>query len=535
MGKTATLPIRLEDSGDRTLQDQIYAGIRRCILEGLLDRERRLPSTRALAAELGVSRTTVLLAVENLQAEGYLVSRRGSGTFVAEELPDPALRLVRVRPAPDAPRHPLLSERGRALAGAPSPDRRGAGPPCAFRLGTPAVDLFPLRLWSQITRRCVRSAGVACLDYSSFAGLPALREGIAEQVGSRGTSCDPEQVIVTAGAQRALDLAFHLLLDPGDSVWMEDPGYPGARNALRAAGARVMDVPVDAKGMIVDGLGDVEGVRLAYVTPSHQFPLGVAMGLDRRKSLLAWARAHRAWVVEDDYDCDFRYRARPLPCLHALDPDGRVIYVGTFSKTLFPSLRLGFLIVPRDLVDGFVRARFASDVHPPVLEQAVVAEFMARGHYQRHLRRLQAAYAERLDALRSAVEASGAPLRLRPVHSGLHAVADVEGAQAEAVALEAAARGVEVMPLSHYHADGRDGGGLILGFGATRPAAMRPALHTLAAAIEAARRAGGRGLSTSAPRPGPFAPSPPAPPPAAPRGGSSHRPAAGPRAGRSSA
>jgi GntR family transcriptional regulator/MocR family aminotransferase len=488
MGKAAILPIHIDDSGERTLQEQIYASIRRCIVEGSIGADRRLPSTRALAAELGVSRTTVLLAVENLQAEGYLVSRRGAGTFVAVDLPDRAPRDLPAAAAAPAGRHPLLSQRGRALAEACAPDRRRAGPPRSFRLGTPALDLFPIRLWSQIARRCVRSATVSRLDYSPLAGAAPLREAIAEQVRSRGTRCDAAQVIVTAGAQRALDLAFHLLLDPGDAVWMEDPGYPGARSALRAAGAEVLDAPVDEAGMDVERLQDRARVRLAYITPSHQFPLGVAMSLERRRRLLAWARASRAWVVEDDYDCDFRYRSQPLPCLHALDPDGRVIYVGTFSKTLFPALRLGFLIVPRDLVDGFARARLASDVHPPLLEQAIVAEFMARGHYQRHLRRMRAVYAERLDALRQSIERSGAPLRLRPVHTGLHAVADLEGVAAEDVFREASARHIEVMALSHYHraAGVKPQNALLLGFGAVPPGVIRADVPQLAAAIDAA-------------------------------------------------
>jgi GntR family transcriptional regulator/MocR family aminotransferase len=216
------------------------------------------------------------------------------------------------------------------------------------------------------------------------------------------------------------------------------------------------------------------------------------MSLERRRALLDWARRSHAWVVEDDYDCDFRYRSQPLPCLHALDPDGRVIYIGTFSKTLFPGLRLGFLIVPHDLVPGFTRARLASDLHPPVLEQAILAEFMARGHYQRHLRRMQAAYAERLDALRQAIDHSGAPLRLRPVHSGLHAVADLAGVDAEAVFREAAARQIEVMPLSHYCSEGSGTrpNVLLLGFGSVPPEVIRADMSQLAAAIAAARGPG---------------------------------------------
>lgn len=488
MAKTTVVPIKIEASHRSTLQEQIYTSIRCSIVEGLIGADHRLPSTRALAAELGVSRTTVLSALDHLQAEGYLVTRRGSGTYIAKQLPD---RLPRTpsRPAGTG-RHPLLSERGSALAQARLPDRRSHGPARAFRLGTPGLDLFPVQLWSRITRECIRTTTPQHLDYSGPRGLKALREAIAEQVRLRGTTCEPAQIAVVAGGQRGLDLAFHLLLDAGDSAWMEEPGYTGARSALLAAGANILPVPVDANGMCFDQTThNAENVRLAYVTPSHQFPLGVTMSLERRHGLLQWARRSHAWIVEDDYDCEFRYQARPRPCLHALDPDGRVVYVGTFSKTLFPALRLGFLIVPSDLANGFATARLASDVHPPLLEQAVLAEFMLRGHYQRHLRRMQAAYGERLETLQSAIHRSGAPLKLRPVHSGMHAVADLEGVDAERVFEEAKARDIEVMPLSHYYfGNGARANALLLGFPSMRSAAIREGVWRLAEAIDAARR-----------------------------------------------
>jgi GntR family transcriptional regulator / MocR family aminotransferase len=488
MTKTTVVPIKLESSHRTTLQEQIYSSIRCSILEGLIGADHRLPSTRALAAELGVSRTTVMGALEHLQAEGYLVTRRGSGTYIAKQLPDRAapLPLQHARGG----RHPLLSERGRALAEARAPDRRRPVSPRAFRLGTPALDLFPLRLWSRIARQCIRSATAKHLDYSALSGLMPLRVAIAEQLRSRGTKCEPSQVTVVAGSQRGLDLVFHLLLDPGDSAWVEEPGYPGARCALLAAGAHALPMSVDADGMRLSEEPDADNVRLAYVTPSHQFPLGVTMSLERRRELLQWARRSRTWIVEDDYDCEFRYQTQPRPCLHALDPDGRVIYVGSFSKNLFPALRLGFLIVPHDLATGFATARRASDMHPPVLEQLVLAEFISRGHYQRHLRRMQAAYSERLDALQTAIQRSGVPLKLRPVHSGLHAVADVEdGIDAERVAQEAEARDLEVVPLSHYYYGTRaPENALLLGFGAIRPAAIRLGVSHLAQALDAARR-----------------------------------------------
>jgi GntR family transcriptional regulator/MocR family aminotransferase len=486
MLRAASLPIFLERRGGRTLQEQIYRCIRQSIVDGLVGAERRLPSTRTLAADLGVSRTTALLALEQLRAEGYVVARRGSGMFIAPQLPE-----LRPRSIPSEGKlvsRPPFSRRGAQLARVRAPDRRKAfAGPCAFRLGTPALDLFPLRIWSQITRECLRALKPSQLDYSQLAGLRQLREAIAEQVQSRGTRCDADQVQVVMGAQRGLHLIAHMLLDPDDVAWMEDPGYTGARGALASSGANVIPVPVDAEGMIIDGsLGS--DARLAYVTPSCQFPLGLAMSLERRHQLLEWARQSHAWIVEDDYDCDIHYRSQPLPCLHALDPDGRVIYVGTFSKTLFPALRLGFLIVPRDLQSGFNTARLATDLHPPVLDQMVLAAFISRGHYARHVRRMQAVYAERLDALRRAIERSGAPLRLRPVQSGMHAVVDVIGVSAERVHVEAAALGVESMPLSAYYFGGSvRPNALLLGFGSVTPAAIRAGVTKLARAIESVK------------------------------------------------
>jgi len=493
MGRTLTLPIRIDADGGHTLQQQLFASIRSSIVAGRFGAEGRLPSTRALAAELGISRTTVLLAFDQLHAEGYIVARPGSGNYIArplpEALPEPLFdpkRAARSR-ASASLKHPGLSARGRALAEAPTPDRRRSGPPRAFRLGTPAVDLFPFALWSQLARQCLRSVSRSRLDYSPLAGLSELREAIAEQMAARGTSCELEQVFIVAGAQRGLDLLFHLLLDPGDVAYLEEPGYPGAYTALLSAGARALGVPVDREGLAIERAPS--GGRLAYVTPSHQFPLGVAMSLSRRQKLLAWASRHGAWVVEDDYDAGFRYDARPLPCLHALDPDGRVIYVGTFSKTLFPSLRIGFLILPTDLVDAFCRARLASDVHPPLLEQAVLAAFMLRGHYQRHLRRMQTAYTERLDTLQSALLQSGIPLHLRPVHSGLHAVADLAAGEAEPIAAAAAEQHLEVMPLgAYYQATRARPEALVLGFGAVRPAVIRSGVARLARVIDERRR-----------------------------------------------
>ncbi len=484
------LLVRIDPRARGALQQQIYDGLRRAILEGVVQPGTRLPSSRALASDLGVSRTTSLLALEQLLAEGYLTTRRGSGTFVAHELPDDLADARGPRPA-TSPRHPPLSRRGEALADVAPTAIRVGGPPRPFRIGAPALDLFPVRLWAQLANRRLRSLTLSQLDYGEAAGFLPLREAIAEHVRTaRGTRCEPDQVVVVSGAQRGVAWICSVLLDPGDAAWIEEPGYPGARKALVAAGARIVPVRVDAEGLdVAAGARRCGSARLVYVTPSHQFPLAVTMSLPRRLALLKWASTARAWVVEDDYDSEFRYGARPIPCLHGLDLDGRVIYVGSFAKTFFPALRLGFLIVPSDLRERILLARRSGELHPQTLDQAILADFIGGGHFERHLRRMRSAYRERLEALSAAAQRyCGGVLRVRETRAGLHAVADLDGVDARRVFEAAAARGVEVMPLSAYYIGrGRPLNGLVLGFGAVRPDAMDGGMRKLAAAIEAAR------------------------------------------------
>ena len=490
------LLIRIDARVRAGLQQQIYAAIRRAILDGVVAPGVQLASSRALADDLCVSRTTTLLAYEQLTAEGYVTTRHGSGTFVARELPDDLARITTPRSTTRI-KHPPLSRRGAALAATPAPPRRLPGPPHPFRLGAPGLDLFPLRLWSQLVNRRLRSLTLAQLDYGDPAGFLGLREAIADHVqAARGTRCTADQVVIVGGAQRGIEQICDFVLDPGDKAWLEEPGYFGARSALAGARARIVPVPVDDYGLNVEaGIRLARDARLVYVTPSHQFPSGVPMSLPRRLALLKWASAAGAWVVEDDYDSEFRYGTRPVPCLHGLDPDGRVIYVGSFSKTLFPALRLGFLIVPADLREPLLAARRAADVHPPMLDQAVLADLMEGGHFERHLRRMRAAYRERLEALLAAANryCAGA-LRVRPVKTGLHAVADLTAAPADGVCREARDRGVDVTSLAAYYLHRPRGtNGLVLGFGTVRPEAVRSGMERLASAIDAASRARSRG------------------------------------------
>lgn len=496
----ATL-VTLDRAVDEPLYRQCYAALRDAILGGRLAPEARLPSTRALAAEHRVSRNTIALAFDQLRAEGYLAARHRAGTFVSATLPDDLLR-VRGRRPPVAPTGP-----NRALpTGMPAgwPDARDDVPPRAFRTGVPALDAFPARLWARLVARQWRRPA-ALLGYGDARGYEPLREAIAAHVAAaRGAQCDAAQVVVVNGSQQGLALAARLLLAPGESAWVEDPGYPGVRAALaashRGAGARIIGVPVDDDGIIVSagmaapGGGDA---RAAFVSPSHQYPLGATMSVSRRLALLDWAVRRDAWVVEDDYDSEFRYASRPLPCLQGLDPAGgrRVIYVGTFSKTMYPALRLGYVIVPPALVDRFVAARAAEDRHSPTVEQAALAAFIADGHYARHVRRMRALYAERQAALLDAAtegSALGEYVEVAGSGAGMHLIGWLRhgGVNAD-VAVARAAReiGVDVQPVSPMAMTPGllRRGALMLGYAGYTPAAMRAAAAKLARACARVR------------------------------------------------
>lgn len=473
------------------LHEQIFDEIRRAIVDGALRPNTRLASSRALAAELGVSRTTTQLALDQLVSEGYLVARRGSGTYVAARLPDEAVAPPSRCSLP--PRTQLLSRRGAALVTGTPASRRLPGPARAFRLGTPALEAFPTATWARIASRRIAAITVRDLDYGGGAGLRALREAIADHTrATRGTRCDADQVYIVNSAQRGLDLVCRLLLDAGDLGAVEDPGYPGAWSALASAGARIVPIPVDGCGIDSTALAMQRGIRLVYVTPSHQFPLGAHMTLARRRALIEWAAANAAWIVEDDYDSEFRFDERPQPCLQGLDTSGRVIYVGTFSKSVFPALRIGFVIAPADLCEQLVAVRGAlADPQPPSLDQAILAEFIAEGQFGRHLRRMHALYAERLAALESAaVRWCGGALALRPTRTGLHAVAALcdSDLDAERVRDVARQRGVEVATASEYMLGSPAVPALVLGFGGVSPAQIDSGMQELAAAIDAARR-----------------------------------------------
>lgn len=482
--------LHLDHGRPEHLYQQLYAEIRAAILGGRLAPGARLPSSRELARELGVARATVVGAFEQLLAEGYLEGRAGSGTFVACDLPDD---LLIARPpagaAPAGPPAPLaLSRRGAALAAtrvSASPGDRGA--PRPFEAGVPDLGGLPLATWSRLAARRYASPPPELLAYGDPAGYGRLREAVAAYLAAaRGVRCAAAQVIVVAGSQQGLDLAARLLLDPGEQAWVEDPGYVGARGALGAAGAALVPVPVDAEGLdVAAGARLAPGARLAYVTPSHQFPLGVTMSLPRRLALLAWARDAGAWVLEDDYDSEYRYAGRPLAALQGLDGGGRVIYIGTFSKVLFPALRLGYIVVPPALAGAFAAARALADRSPPGVEQAILADFIEEGHFARHIRRTRARYAERREALVEAARPLAGRLDVAPATAGMHTVGWLPpGADDRAASRAAAARGISAMPLSAYAARPLARGGLILGYSAFTPEQIRSAVGQLHQALK---------------------------------------------------
>jgi GntR family transcriptional regulator/MocR family aminotransferase len=477
---------RLDIESSSPLYRQLYDRLRRAILTGNLSPGSKLPSTRGMAVELGIARNTVMAAYERLLAEGYLEGELGSGTYVSKALPEHLLNAAlpdrQARGAPS--RSPKLSRRGAALAAIRYPVSSEPITPCAFRLGSPALDAFPFELWARLTARYWRSKPSHLLAYGDPAGYRPLREAIAAYLAtSRGVQCHPSQVVIVSGSQQGLDLAARVLLDPGESAWIEDPGYRGARGAFLAAGVRLIPVPVDEEGMnfsSVAAKGD--RVRLAYVTPAHQYPLGITMSMARRLALLEWANRANAWILEDDYDSEYRYAGRPLAALQGIDSQERVIYLGTFSKVFFPSLRLGYLVVPRSLIDPFVHARALCDGHPPTVAQAVLAEFLTEGHFARHLRGMRHLYAERQEVLvRAASRDLTGLLEVPSCDGGMHLIGWLdEGIDDRAVARRVEAGGIVTMPLSSLASRPLTRGGLLLGYTALDARTIREGVKRLA-------------------------------------------------------
>ncbi len=444
---------------------QVREGLRRAILEGLLRPGQRIPSTRSLAADLGISRLPVLSAYEQLLHEGYLVGRTGSGTFVSESVPDDLLRPLRA--------NARMTRNGRRPTIGRAVSTGWNFPTVPFQVGLPALDLFPHAAWKKIIVKQVNAETPDSRSYTDPAGLEDLRVSIAEHIRSaRAVRCEANQVLIVPGSQAALRIAAAALLEPGDRVAIEEPGYFGAHRALRSGGAELVPVRVDAEGLNIDALRRRGArIRAAYVTPSHQYPLGVTMSAPRRFALLEWAAEHKAWILEDDYDSEFRYISRPIGALQGIDARDRVIYIGTFSKALCPGVRLGYVVVPPDLWDRFYEARLAFDFFTPTLYQRALAEFLRGGHFARHLRRMRSAYLERRDALlRGLARHCGDSLKIHNSDAGLHITALLrDGIDDQDLVARLGRRGLAAIPLSTSYLGSANRQGLLLGFGCTTP------------------------------------------------------------------
>ena len=466
-------PIVLDYRSKTPMYRQLYDWFRRAIIDGQMRPGQRVPSTRGLAVELKISRIPVLNAYEQLLAEGYFETFVGAGTCVARSIPEDTLSppAVKVRKGSkqivekQGPRR--MSRRGAALTHVPAQswlDNLGA-----FRVSLPALDNFPMGVWSKLVARHSRRPPRGIMAYGDAMGYLPFREAIAEYLGAvRGVRCETSQILVTTGSQQALQISAQVLLDPKDQVWMEEPGYPGARQAFMTAGAQLIPVRVDHDGMNVAEIIRRSGnARAVYVTPSHQYPMGMTMGATRRMLLLNWAVRTGAWIIEDDYDSEYRFGSRPIMSLQGLDTDGRVIYVGTFSKVMFPALRLGYVVVPKDLVPAFSAARDAADIFSSTLYQAVLTDFIREGHFARHIRRMRMLYMERRRALVRAIHTQmGDMLEVIGAEAGMHLVALLPPSINDvAVSRNAAQRGISAMPLSSCYLKPPTKSGLILGYG----------------------------------------------------------------------
>ncbi len=468
------LHITLDEADD--LVGEIYRQIRRGIVDGLLRPGDRLPPSRELAQTLVVARATVVIAYERLTAEGFVESRQGAGTFVSSWPTSPA------RPPRDGDKQQPLLPRP-IWNDIPLPTAFDATARYDFRTGQPDASLFPHRHWRRLVAKALRAAEIKPQGkYDAPGGHPRLRAAIARHVGvSRGIVTADDDVVITNGTQQAIDLVARVLLEPGDRVAVETPGYEAPRRAFEAAGADVVGVPVDNEGLVVDALPD--GVKAVYVTPSHQYPMTVTMSLARRRALLAWAARHGAAIIEDDYEGEFRFEGRPLDPLQTLDVDRRVIYVGSFSKTLLPALRLGFVLTPPTLRSAIQKAKYVSDWHSSLLEQSVLAEFIESGSFARHVRRVSTVYRERHQLIAEIIRRDfSGYLDLVESHTGLTLTALARSANARQIAdiaARAAALGVEINQLSSFEFNRPPQAGLVLGYGGISLPDIAPGLKLL--------------------------------------------------------
>jgi GntR family transcriptional regulator/MocR family aminotransferase len=475
--------ITVDRKARKPLHRQIYDAYRAAIVDGSLRPGQRVPSTRVLGAELSVSRFPVLNAYSQLLAEGYFESRVGAGTIVSSSLPDQLTSSESNRARLESPRSGPRRVARRcsiptSLAKFPWLSGRGA-----FGVGQVAFDQFPLRVWSSLVARHCRSMDARSFHYGDQMGSMALRATIATYLRTaRSLRCEAEQIMIVSGSQQALEISARVLLDPGSRVWVEDPGYRLARNVFALAGCHLVPVPVDMEGLdVAAGIKQCRKARAAVVTPSHQFPLGVTMSARRRFQLLEWAQNAGSWIIEDDYDSEYRYESLPIASLQGLDANARVIYIGTFSKVLFPSLRLGYIVIPPDLVDRFLVIRRAMDLGPPSFFQEVLADFINEGHFARHIRRMRALYRERRTALVDSIAGElGPKIEVLGGEAGMHLTVKLPTGNPDVeIAGRAARQNLWLWPLSPFYLDEGSHPGFILGFGSATLAEIPRAVRKL--------------------------------------------------------
>jgi GntR family transcriptional regulator / MocR family aminotransferase len=481
-------PITLDAHSKTPLYRQIAVWFQRAIVDGQLRPGQRVPSTRALADQLQISRIPVLGAYELLIAEGYLRPFVGAGTCVSESIPDGVFAPARRESASTAEEDSQSGAKRRT-------SRRAAGMtgPAQEWLerARGCVDLthFPTREWSRLVNRHVRKLSREVMGYSDAMGYLPLREALAEYLGAfRGVRCDPSQVLVTTGSQQGVQIAALALLDPRDPVLIEEPSYPGAQQALKAAGAQLTPVPVDREGMNVAYAIERAGrARVAFVTPSHQFPMGVTMSAPRRLELLAWASRNGGWILEDDYDSEFRFGGSPIGSLQGVDSESRVIYIGTLSKVMAPAMRLGFLVIPRDLIRSFMMLRNASDTFSPLLYQLVMNDFIREGHFSHHLKRMRNLYAERRRMMLAAIEAEfGDTLEIVGDDAGMHLVVFLPPGMSDyEISRQSRQNGISVGPLSPCYASQPRRNGLVLGYATLNEQQIQETVAGLKAIITA--------------------------------------------------
>lgn len=482
------LAITLDSSAALPLHRQLYEELRQAILTGRLLPRQRIPSTRALARSLGISRSTVSLSYEQLLSEGYLQTTIGSGTFVCSQLPDDLLRSDSMESTHQTINPPIqLSTYGASLANAEPLVAAEPEPLISFRYGRPALDQFPIKLWRKLLSRHCRF-NINLLDYATDSlGHKPLREAIARYLcRSRAVQCAADQVIVVNGSQQALDLVTRLLIDPGDWVALEDPGYLGARHSFLTQGAKLWPVAVDESGLVVKDLATYPAakVKLVYVTPSHQFPTGAVLSLPRRLELLAWAQQTGALIIEDDYDSEYRYGDRPIPAMQGLRQSD-VIYIGTFSKVLFPSLRIGYLVVPQGLVPIFSRAKWLADRQSPLLEQHVLADFINEGHLERHIRRMRSLYDQRRRALVQALTLHlGEQVTILGENAGIHLMVRLHTQLSDEAVIDRAAQvGVGLVSAQPYYLEAKRTGEFVFGYAELNEQQIQEGIRRLAQAL----------------------------------------------------